>query len=134
KLVQNDGGRYISPYAVRVCYRMAKADLARAQRIADGIGSTDPSRVNSTKAQAYGAMAMALTEKDPAAARALLSRAFDQLASSRHDDWYLAQIAFPVAATLLGYSDTVDPERTREYFWRTLALHPGPVPNAWSPE
>src|SRR5690606_36738375 len=41
---------------------------------------------------------------------------------------------FPVAMTLLGYAETVDPARTREYFWRTLALHPGPALETWSPD
>jgi protocatechuate 3,4-dioxygenase beta subunit len=133
KLARNDD-RYVSPYAVRVCYRMAPADLPRAKRIADGLKSSDPSRTALKKAQAYGAMAVGLAGKDPVAARELLRLAFDQLAAQGRRGWQFGNSAFPVAATLLGYSEAVDPARTREYFWRALALHPGPVVDAWSPD
>ena len=71
-------------------------------------------------------MAMALAAKDPATARQLLRQAFDQFTPTEQNRSYFGNSTFPVAAMLLGYSETVDPERTREYFWRTLALHPGP--------
>ncbi|HEY8506697.1 MAG TPA: hypothetical protein VIL46_19090 [Gemmataceae bacterium] len=132
KLAKDD--HYVTPYAVRVCYRMAPADLERARRIADRIGSPQPELGPVQKAHAYGVMAMALAGKDPATARGLLAHAFDQLALPRAGRVYAASRPFPVAMTLLGYAETVDPARTREYFWRTLALHPGPALETWSPD
>ncbi len=131
KLLKNE--LYLTPYAVRVCYRMAPVDLPRARRIADAIGSeNDPLRTAASQVQAYGAMAMALAPKDPATARALLRQAFQKLDSPEHHNWYSWQNVGEVAAMLLGYSETIDPAQTRVYFWRTLAMHPGPQVQSWS--
>src|SRR5262249_19036697 len=128
-LIKRDN--YVTPFSVKVCYRMASVDLPRARAIADKLATANNgTRESAQKAHAYGVMAMALAEKDPTTAKALLRQAFDQLASFSGRD---TRTAWPVAAVLLGYSEAVDPERTREYFWRTLALHPGPIAESWSP-
>src|SRR5262249_13885770 len=59
--------------AVRVCHRMAPADLPRARKIAETI--QDPYY----KARAYGVMAQALAKARPKDALGLLDHAFDLL-------------------------------------------------------
>jgi hypothetical protein len=122
KLIQRDSG--ITPYYVRVCYRMAPVDLDRASRIA--------AQKTLEQAHAYGVMAMALAEKDPSAARRLLQEGLQQLQSMafRADQ----RQVFPIALTLANYAETVDPEHTRDYFWQAVAMHPGPAVEVWSPD
>jgi hypothetical protein len=121
----------ITPYPVRVCYRMAKVDLPRARRIADAADRNTSRQTNASTAHAYGVMAMALMEKDPSMAKQLVADAFARLtpANPRTDDPY----AFSVGVALLGFAETVDPDRMHDYFWRTLALHRGPEVESWSP-
>jgi hypothetical protein len=130
KLIKED--RILTQFAVRVCYRMASVDLPRARRLADSIASMDdPTMKIGQQAQAYGAMAMALAKKNPTAARALLHQAFQKLDSPEKHTWVEWRTFGELAALLVGYSETVDPARTREYFWRTLTMHPGPAVQPW---
>ncbi len=115
-------GKYAFQWEVMACYRMARVDLPRAMRIADSLTAKYSAAGPIKKAHAYGVMAMALAEKDPAAAKAMLRQAFEQITAPRIDK----QTAWPVAIALLGYSERIDPERTREYFWRALATHHAP--------
>src|SRR5207237_365967 len=78
-------------YAIRVCYRMASVDRERAQRIAEQIKANSRAgdvlpESRECRAQAYGAMAMALVAKDGPAARRLLGQARDELRQVRNRD------------------------------------------------
>jgi hypothetical protein len=110
----------IATWGVRVCYRMAPVDLERAQAIADKL--TEPDQ----RAHALGVMALALAEKKPDTARALLHSAFDQLDGLVAPDIWNRRTYFPVAATLVRISERVDPMSTGDYLARAMSLHPGP--------
>src|SRR5205823_8511801 len=74
KLIKRDN--MLTPYSVRICYRMAAADLARAKRLAEDKSAAQGYSGRLQKPHAYGVMAMGLFAKDPATARQLLSEAF----------------------------------------------------------
>jgi len=118
---------------------MAGADLSRARRIADALSDLPdvlPEYALAKTAHAYGVMAQAVAESDPAAARRLLQVAFERLEDARRvqqpadpergPPWIVTGHIFAVAASLVESAVVVDPSRSREYFWRALAFHPGP--------
>jgi hypothetical protein len=111
-------------WAVRVCYRMAPADLERARRIAEAMG--DPYQ----RAYAYGVMAEALAKVRPAAATDLLHRAFGILegqvqgGKDRFNNFHSAPV---VGAALLPAAEQIDARLVPEFFWRVLSLR-GPRP------
>jgi len=112
-------------YAVRVCYRMAPVDLARAERIAMSISDL------CDRGYALGVMATALAEKDPVRARMLLRRAYDVL-DEAEQGWDPSVLQHPptaFAGSLLSLADRLDSDREglpllRECVFRTLALVP----------
>lgn len=104
-----------------LCYKLAQLDAGRAERLARG-ESFAPTRV-----YGLGAVALALAETDPAAARRLLaSLVRDELPRFKSDDVIpkdYAVVAPPVvAASLLPIAERVAPELARECFWRSLAM------------
>jgi hypothetical protein len=106
-------------YAVRVCYRMAPADLPRARKIAAAI--TDPY----DRARAHGVMAQALAGSKPKEALALLDEAFDLLAAqaaSGNDHFNNFWDAAALAGLLLPAAEAIDPTLVPEFLWRTLSL------------
>jgi hypothetical protein len=116
------------PCRVPVCYRMARADLQRARRIAD---APMPEHHQATRAHAYGVMAMALAEADPGRARSLLRAAFDLIGQgTTRDAWQ--EHRFVIGFILLRFAATIDPESSNECFWKALSLHPGPAAEDWS--
>ncbi|HJT32697.1 MAG TPA: carboxypeptidase regulatory-like domain-containing protein [Pirellulales bacterium] len=102
-----------------LCYKLAQLDGRRAERLARGEAFA-PVRI-----RGLGAVALAMSETDPAAARELLAVLVrDELA--RLDDIdatarrYLAR---PITtALLLPIAEQVDAGIARECFWRSLAL------------
>src|SRR6185295_2261449 len=105
-------------YSLRVAYRMAPIDLARARRIVDGM-SEPP-----LKAYAFGLLGSALVKSDPAAARKLMGEAYDQLdqlVESGYSSGRSVFSPFPVAVGLLREVERVDPDRLDEFVWRTLS-------------
>ena len=125
--------------AVPVCYKMARVDLERARRIADrlpDLPDVPPEYALAKMAQAYGVMAQAVTESAPATARQLLQLAFERVEAAQRAQrppqpergrlWILDGHVFFVAASLVESAVVVDPARSREYFWRALAVHGGP--------
>jgi hypothetical protein len=122
--------------AIRVCYRMAPVDLARARRITGGIKHT------LMKPYALGMMAQALAgpEKTRPVAAELLAAAFDEMAGSVEagkDEFNNMESAAVMAASLLPVAEAIDPALVPEYLWRSVSFRrptPGPEGNpaqAW---
>lgn len=119
-------------WGVRVCYRMAPVDLARARRLADSFANPY------LQAQAYGAMAQAIGAQQREAAIELIERAFavlDKLVQERERnglgdtdnlgrDQFFRYLfsASSLAGTLLPNVESVDPELVPEYFWRAVSF------------
>lgn len=119
-------------WGVRVCYRMAPVDLARARRLADSFANPY------LQAQAYGAMAQAIGAQQREAAIELIERAFavlDKLVRERdrnglgdtdnldRDQFFRFLFsASSLAGTLLPNVESVDPELVPEYFWRAVSF------------
>ncbi len=107
-------------YAIRVCYRMAQADLQAALQLASSIADM-PSR-----AYALGVMAQGVAKTDPRQASDLLGRAFALLEedAARPDPPQLTSplIAGSVAAALVLIAEQIDPTLVRECLWRSVAL------------
>jgi hypothetical protein len=107
-------------YAIRACYRMAKADLKSALQLASSIGDL------SSRAYALGVIAQGLAKTDPKQASALLRRAFALLeeVAARPDPPQLTSPLLPasVAAALTLAAEQIDPTMVRECLWRSVAL------------
>lgn len=109
--------------APRVCYRMALVDLARARKIATGIGEVHH------RAYAYGVMAQALADSDKKQATVLLERAFADLrraVDEGQDRFQGLHCAAGVAGALLPVAETIDPQLVPEFLWRAVSLRPRP--------
>jgi hypothetical protein len=114
--------------AVRVCYRMAPVDLARARRIAGGIRHT------LKKPYALGVMAQAVAgpAKTRPAALELLAAAFNELekaVGAGTDAFNNREGAAVTAASLLPVAEAIDPVLVPEYLWRSISFRrptPGP--------
>ncbi len=112
-------------YTVRVVYRMAPVDLARARRLAEAIGD------DGLKGFGLGMMALRLSEARKEAAREVLASAYESLERSSHiiqpkpnSLYYFCS----VAAALLPVAEQVDPGLVDEYLWRSLAMR---RPHPW---
>ncbi|QEH33187.1 ECF RNA polymerase sigma factor SigE [Aquisphaera giovannonii] len=106
---------------VKVCVRMARADLARARRIATGI------RLDVLRGLAFGRMADDLFSTDPAAARELLEEAFRTFPRVMERGFggggvWGPNAAANLAAALLPVVERVQPGRIAEYVERVRAL------------
>jgi thiol-disulfide isomerase/thioredoxin len=102
-----------------LCYGLARIDRDRAQRIAE-TAENHPLRV-----RAFAAIALALAESDPPAARDLLKTVVrDELPQPGADDgsWYDSLSPSVTAAWLLPIAEKVAPELGRECLWRSLAM------------
>jgi hypothetical protein len=110
-------------YAIRVCYRMAQADLPAALKLADSIVDV-PSR-----AYALGVMAQGVARAEPKRAAELLRRALGLLEedAARPDPPQLtsALLAGSVAAALVLIAEQVEPTLVSECLWRAVALQRG---------
>ena len=114
--------------SIRVCYRMAPVDLARARRIAGAIEHT------LMKPYALGLMAQALagSEQTRHTAAELLAAAFAELTKAVDagtDVFNNMESAAVTAATLLPVAEAIDPALVPEYLWRSLSFRrptPGP--------
>jgi hypothetical protein len=107
-------------YAVRVCYRMAPADLPRARKIAATV------KEPYDRARTSGVMAQALARGRPKEALELLDESFALLATqaaSGQDHFNNYYDATVVAGLLLPAAEAIDPALVPEFFWRTVALH-----------
>lgn len=106
---------------VKVCYRMAPVDLARARKLADA--SVDPFH----KAHAFGALAVAIARRDPAQAAALMRQAFDALDESARPGYEMpvsAGNAGNVGGWLVWQAQQIDPELGAEMNWRLRKVLP----------
>jgi len=107
-------------YAIRVCYRMAQADLQAALKLASSIVDL-PSR-----AYALGVIAQGVAKTDPRQASDLLRRAFALLEedAARPDPPQLTSplLAGSVAAALVLVAEQIDLTLVRECLWRSIAL------------
>ncbi|MHB1557921.1 MAG: carboxypeptidase regulatory-like domain-containing protein [Isosphaeraceae bacterium] len=105
--------RFVAP----VCYKMARADVVRARRIALGRISVDSTNLGP---YALGLMARAVAPKDSAEANRLLDEAFDRLGrqAGSANDWL--ETSDTVAAALLPVVERVAPERLGEFLARTI--------------
>jgi hypothetical protein len=108
-----------NPDAARLCYRMAPLDRDRARRIADQSSNI------LWRAEAYGAMALALVKTDPVAATGFLRQAFDLLAEQSEkgrEDFNNLAGSSSLAATLLPVAEAIDPALVPEFFWRAISF------------
>ncbi|MEW6745326.1 MAG: hypothetical protein AB1486_21450 [Planctomycetota bacterium] len=108
-------------WAVRVCYRMAPVDLARARRIAASIESLY------MRAHVLGVMAEALAGIDAEQARPLLDQAFAVLQSVVESGERITNAdrsAAGVAAFMLSFVEHVEPARVEESLWRAVSFRP----------
>jgi hypothetical protein len=106
-------------YAIRVCYRMASADLPRARKLAGRIHD------EAFKARAHAVMAQALARSKPKDALALLDQAYAILASrvSRGADSFNGYTdAASLGGLLLPVAEQIDPALVPEFFWRSLSF------------
>jgi hypothetical protein len=112
-------------YVLRICQRMARADLPRARKILETLD--EPSGPDSRPrpelvAEGLALMADELAATDPTGARKLLDEAFDRLrkiASEEHRGNDL-----PVSnrmAALLPLVERIDPDRLEERLWLAAA-------------
>src|SRR5262249_48257928 len=115
-------------YAVRVAYRMAPLDLARARRLAGSIGD------ECLKGFGLGMMALRLAETGKGPAHDVLEGAYEALeraaAPGKADPRSLYSPA-PVAGVLLAVAERIDPGLVEQYLERALAMRQ-PVP--WEAE
>jgi hypothetical protein len=107
-------------YAIRVCYRMAQADLPAALKLASSILDV-PSR-----AYALGVIAQAVAKTDAKQASELMQRAFALLEeeAGRPDPPQLISplTASSVAAALVLAAEQVDATLVSDCLWRAVAL------------
>lgn len=107
-------------YAIRVCYRMARADLRGALELASSIIDV-PSR-----AYALGVIARAVAKTEPKQAADLVRRAFVLLEedAARPDPPQLTgpQTQAAVAAALVLMVEHIDVALVRECLWRSVLL------------
>lgn len=102
-----------------LCYRLAKIDQGRAERLARN------ERFGPTRLRGLGGVALALSEADRDAARRLLASLIrDELPQLPSDEGGISRLDAPpmTAAWLLPMAERIDPQLARECFWRSLAL------------
>ncbi len=110
-------------YLLRICQRMARADLPRARKILDRLdepSGSDFERLPDRAAEGLALMAADLAGTDPTGARKLLDEAFDRLqrvpiATNRIRSNDLG-VANRMAA-LLPLVERIDPDRLEERLW-----------------
>ncbi len=108
-------------YAIRVCHRMARADLPRARKIASSIENDD------FRARAHAVMALALAKGKPKEALSLLDEAFAILTrkvAAKRDTFTGYWHAASLAGLSLPIAEEIDPGLVPEFFWRAVWLHP----------
>lgn len=104
-------------YAVRVCYRMATKDLARAMKIAESCSDRNQ------QAYAHGVIAHAIAADNREQATKLLRHAYDLLkVGDRDPQTFDLLAAAQVAGCLLPTTEHVDPTLVQEMIWRTISL------------
>ncbi len=117
-------------YAIRVCYRMASKDLARAQKIAK---SCDEKNL---QALAHGLIAHAIAKDNPRQATQLLRQAYALLPNGIRDPHAVKIHSVQVGGYLLPTAERIDPTLVQEMIWRTVSLRTprdeSPQYRAWS--
>jgi hypothetical protein len=125
KVVTNFWDQLRDDYVLRICQRMASADLPRARRILEGLNAPSgdhseprPERV----AEGLALLAGERARSDPGEARALLDEAFDRLRkiASEEQSGHDRQIANRMAA-LLPLVERIDPDHLEERLWRAAS-------------
>jgi hypothetical protein len=114
--------------AVRVVYRMAPLDLARARRLAESIGD------ECLKGFGLGMMALRLAETGKDSPRAVLESAYESLERAAAADKPNPRSLYspaPIAGVLLAVAERIDPKLVEEDLERALAMR-RPVP--WETE
>ena len=112
-------------YAVRVVYRMAPVDLARATRLAESISD------GALKGYALGMMALRLSETGKASAREVLESAYDSLERSTRAGQLNPNSIYTltsISGVLLGVAERIDSGLVDEYLWRCLSMR---KPKPW---
>lgn len=102
-----------------LCYRLAKVDPTRAERLARS------EAFGQTRMRGLGGVALALSETDADTARSLLASLIrDELPRLPFDEAEIPRLEAPplTAAWLLPIAERIDPQLARECFWRSLAL------------
>ena len=112
-------------YSVRVVYRMAPLDLARARRLAVSIND------ECLKGYALGMMALRLSEAGKDTAREVLEGAYESLERSSRGSPANSSSLYnttSIAGVLLPVAERIDPGLVDEYLWRSLAMR---QPKPW---
>ncbi len=112
-------------YSVRVVYRMAPLDLARARRLAVSIND------ECLKGYALGMMALRLSEAGKDTAREVLEGAYESLERSSRASPANSRSLYnttSIAGVLLPVAERIDPGLVDEYLWRSLAMR---QPKPW---
>ena len=113
-------------YTVRVVYRMAPLDLARARRLAGSIGD------DCLKGYALGMMALRLSRGRQGLGATRCSRVPTNRSSVRPGPARRMPAACmtptSIAGVLLPVAERIDPGLVDEYLWRSLAMR---QPNPW---
>jgi hypothetical protein len=108
--------------APRICRRLARSDLSRAQRIAAGLPSP------AERAHAWTFVADGLAATDRTGALAALAKALHEIDGLIGEDPYHRFDANP-AVSILPLVERIAPDRLAEVFWLAVALHaPGDDP------
>ncbi len=118
---------------IRLCRRLAKTDLVRAQRIAAAI------ETSGTRACAWAFTALGASESDKGTVEKSLDRsleAIDQILESGPGPESMTNLdgieaLYPTnpAVVVLPVVEQVAPDRLGEFFWRAVALHERIDPN-----
>lgn len=107
-------------YAPDFCYRLAQIDRGRAERVAEAVERA------ALRVRAKGAIALALSAKEPAEARRMFeSLVREELPRLAEEDEKFAgrwEARPSTAAWLLPVAERVAPSVSRELLWRSLAL------------
>jgi len=114
-------------YLLRICQRMARADLPRARKILkllDEPSGSDGGRLPERAAEGLALMAAELAGTDPTGARKLLDEAFDRLRKVTIEIHRYRSIDPGLAnrmAALLPLVERIDPDRLAERLWLAAA-------------
>jgi hypothetical protein len=126
----NFGDAARDEYVLRICQRMARADLPRARKILEGLNA--PSGPDSRPRPELVAEGLALlaadrVATDPAGARKLLDEAFDRLRKVPTETHIYRSYDPGVAnrmAALLPLVERIDPDRLEERLWLAACRAP----------
>ncbi len=116
----------VGDYVIRICRRMARADLPRARKLLETLdqrAGPESIRWPPQQPEGLGLMAIERAETDPAGARRLLDEAFDRLrAVASEERSFKDPSVATIMAALLPLVERIEPDRLEERLWLAAAL------------